>query len=105
MINRVGLPALGQVAADSLAAVAKGKMGAAAEASHLAALAADKLEAGRDHLGPEDLAQIARLLREAQNAAHLAYVRQGGSEADYQAFGKKVTSKHLTPSGRWRVKL
>ena len=103
--SQAGLAAFAQVARATLEGSARQKHGPAAEASHLAALAVERLTSELARLGLQltlELEATVAMRREAQNSAHLAYLRAHGSEEDYQQIGRKVTAKYRTPSGRWR---
>ena len=106
--KRAGMDAVASVAATALAATAQDQHGVLARVSHLAALAAERLEqvtCGAVDSSASDagtMSSVLSMLRELQNESHLAYLKQHGAEADYQKIGAKVRSRFQTPSGKWR---
>lgn len=74
-----------------------------AELSHIAAVAAARLDQATPGTIERDLAAVQAMLREIQNAGHQAYLAQHGSEGDYQAIGAKVGKRYRTPGGKWRT--
>ncbi len=97
------------IVARSLAESAKGQHDALVEASHTAALAADKLRAaavgqgiGMAEITVTELEAILAMMRDIQNKAHLAFLAAQGTEADYQAAGRRVAQRYSAPIGRAR---
>lgn len=93
--------AFADLARKTLTSTAKEKGKTLVHVSHIARLAADRLE--QTALPSPDIAAATKMLRQIQNDAHLAYLDAGGSEADYQAAGSRVAKTYQTPSGRWRT--
>lgn len=106
--RRAGMDAVASLAATSLAAVAQDQHGILARVSHLATLAAERLEqvtCGAADNSASDagaISNVLSMLQEIQNESHLAYLKQHGAETDYQKIGAKVRSRFQTPGGKWR---
>ena len=109
--TRAAMDAVAAVARQSLAGQDKQPLqgGALAAMSHTAALAVERLDraalgqgVGQAEIAINDLEAIKAMLREIQNTGHLAYLKQHGAEADYQAVGVRMTKQYRTPAGKWR---
>ena len=96
---------MAEIARSSMASLARDNHGTLARLSHLASLTAERLQQAVQSSTVLDQATVDGVLaalREMQNDGHLAYIRQMGSEADYQQIGTKLRRKLQTPGGKWR---
>ena len=89
-----GMQAVAEVTRASMADTAKDQHGTLAEVSHIAALAASRLRDAAAGISNADLEAITGMLHDIQNKAHVAFLRKHGSEADYQAAGRKVAQHY-----------
>ena len=97
------LNAVADVATTSLQRGTRDQHGTLARVSHLAALAAERLQSELSSgLDDEIVRDLLAMLREIQNEGHLGYLKHSGAETDYQKVGAKVRSRFQTPSGKWR---
>lgn len=80
-----------QIAADSVSSPAI-EHGALAEISHLAAIAAQRLQASRTPTA-EDVRTALGILRSVENIGLVSFLRRHGTEEDYQAIGATVARR------------
>ncbi|HTI02311.1 MAG TPA: hypothetical protein VL752_15275 [Acidisoma sp.] len=73
--------------------------GAFAELSHMAALAARRLQPGRVP-SSEDVKNILMILRGIENLGLVSFLRRHGTEEDYKAVGESVTRRYAGPVRR-----
>ncbi len=109
--TRAAMESRANIAQAALHQSAREQHSITAEGSHLAALAAERLQSavvetgssGCCSIAMDDIRAVLTMLHAAQNAAHVGYLRQLGSEDDYQKIGRKVAARYRTPSGKWRL--
>lgn len=73
--------------------------GAFAELSHMAAIAAQRLQPGRAPTG-EDIKNILVILRGIENLGLVSFLRRHGTEDDYRAIGEAVARRYTGPVRR-----
>lgn len=73
--------------------------GTFAELSHMAALAARRLQPGRAP-SSEDVKNILMILRGIENLGLVSFLRRHGTEEDYQAVGQSVMRRYAGPVRR-----
>lgn len=96
--TRAVLESRAELISESMASTAKAKHSLLVEVSHMARVAAERLEAGAlgqgigmSEIPTEELEAVLAILRNVQNRGHAAFLGQYGKEEDYQAVGRKVT--------------
>jgi hypothetical protein len=80
-----------QIAAESVSTPAI-EHGALAEMSHMAAVAASRLQPGRTPTAG-DVRNILGILRGIENIGLVGFLRRHGTEAEYQAIGENVARR------------
>jgi hypothetical protein len=73
--------------------------GALAEMSHMAAVAASRLQGGRS-VSAEDIRTVLAILRGIENIGLVGFLRRHGTEADYQAIGAGLARRYAPPTRR-----
>lgn len=73
--------------------------GTFAELSHMAAIAARRLQPGRVPSG-EDVKNVLMILRGIENLGLVSFLRRHGTEDDYKAIGESVTRRYAGPVRR-----
>jgi hypothetical protein len=98
--TRAAMGAIAEVNRGTAASLARTQHSTLAEAGHMAALAADKLQQGISK--PEDLEAVISLLRKIEAAAQETFTKARGSKDDYQDIGQKVLKRLVTLGGKLR---
>lgn len=95
-----GMRAVAESARRVLVQRAKETHGTLADASNVAALAAARLAeapvneaTGKAEIPRKDLDAVLEALRHVHDAGRLTYMRNHGSEEDYEAFGRKAAKQ------------
>ncbi len=70
-----------------------------AEMSHMAAMAAHRLQGNRA-VSAEEMRLVLSLLRGIENIGLVGFLRRHGTEADYQAIGVSVARRFAPPPAR-----
>lgn len=93
-----------ELVSRSLKSHAFAQHGILAELSHMARVAAERLEAGAlgqgvglSEIPTGELQRVLAIMREVQNLGHVAYLQRHGAEDDFQAVGRKVAKRLSTP--------
>lgn len=89
----------------ALADIAYGGHKHLVEMSHIARLAAERLNQLTVDQGANerDLAAIKAMLQEIEVVGHQAFLKRYGAKDDYETIGTAMERKYRTPSGRWRA--
>jgi hypothetical protein len=87
-----------QIAAESVSSPAI-EHGALAEMSHMAAIAAQRLQPGRTP-SAEDVRIILGILRGIENIGLVGFLRRHATEEEYQAIGTSVARRFSPPARR-----
>ena len=97
-MNNLRQREISHIAAESVSSPAI-EHGALAEMSHLAAVAASRLQGSRAP-SAEDLKTVLGILRGIENIGLVGFLRRHGTEEDYQAIGAGVARRYAPPSRR-----